>query len=795
MSDQPSNDVIFEEALGKSTPEQRNAYLDEVCRGDEPLRQLMARMVEDHLRVGQFLETPVDFFDHLDEMASDSKLSIDPHPSSESLEAMLPGLLGPTERAESMGRIGGLEVLEVVARGGMGIVLRGFDEKLNREIAIKLLPPEVAANADARRRFVREARRAASVVHDNVIAIHAVDDAGVLPYIVMPYIEGRSLQQKIGLEGPLPMEDILKIGIQITEGLAAIHARGLVHRDLKPANCLIENHGERVRITDFGVARAFDDPHVTQQGMIAGTPAYMSPEQAGGQPVDHRSDLFSLGSVLYAMCTGRPPFEGDSVVGVIRQVFDEKPKPVRERNPAVPVALSELVSKLHARDPANRPQSTSEVAAELKSYLVRLESSAEPDTTHDRSSVRRQSPMFGQRARIAAVASLFVLIALGATEATGVTNVGGTVIRLLMPQGTLVIEVNDPAVRVALEGTDIVISGAGVQEIRLKPGAYQLSASRDGKLLRQELITVNREGRQVVRIDREATPEPNDAAAWEKRVAGLSPEAQVAAVVERLKQLNPGYDGNAKSGISNGFINSFDIVSDSISDLSPVRAFPRLISLGCLGTSPGKGRVKDLRPLQGMPLEYLMLSNQAVLDLEPVRGMPLKVLILSNCPVEDLSPLRDATIRSLQVQNTRIKSLEPLRGTSLTSIDLHGTIGVRNLSPLEGMPLNYLNVSFLPIEPDSWRVISGLRTLKMLVLANSPLKDIAFLSPLSLDQLSLHGIDLKDIRPVAKMPLERITLEYRPEFAGILRSISTLKKINGKPVDDFFREVEAGSGK
>ena len=130
----------------------------------------------------------------------------------------------------------------------------------------------------------------------------------------------------------------------------------------------------------------------------------------------------------------------------------------------------------------------------------------------------------------------------------------------------------------------------------------------------------------------------------------------------------------------------------------------------------------------------------------------------------------------------------------MTGIDLHGAVGVSDLGPLQGMPLNYLNVSYLPVAPDSGRVISGLQGLKMLVLTNMPLKEISFLSSLRLETLSLHGIDVRDIRPLAKMPLERITLEYRPEFADVLRSFSTLKEIDGKPVDEFFRNAGAGTG-
>ncbi len=239
---------------------------------------------------------------------------------------------------------------------------------------------------------------------------------------------------------PLPIEAALLIGVQVASGLAAIHARELIHRDLKPANILIERYGERVKITDFGVARAVDDPHATQLGLIAGTPAYMSPEQAGGLSVDHRADLFSLCSVLYALASGRPPFGGKSILGVIRQVCDQTPKPSREVNPAIPREFSDLVAKLHSRKPANRPQAAAQVADELSAMLAR---NSDPKSTA--SSGERQRRRFGRGMRLAATVMLFSALALGAAEATGVTDMHSTVIRLLLPEGTLVIEVDDHA--------------------------------------------------------------------------------------------------------------------------------------------------------------------------------------------------------------------------------------------------------------------------------------------------------------------------------------------------------------
>ena len=238
--------------------------------------------------------------------------------------------LSPPQRSDSLGRIGHYEVLEVLGRGGFGIVFRAFDEVLQRVVAVKVLAPTMAATSPARKRFLREARSSAQVRHENVVQVYAVEEQP-LPYLVMEFIPGETLQQRLDRTGPLDVPEVLRIGRQIAEGLAAAHAQGLIHRDIKPANILIEaGPAHRVKITDFGLARAADDASITQSGVVAGTPMYMAPEQAKGETLDHRADLFSLGSVLYVMCTGRPPFRASGTLAVLKRVCEDTPRPIRE---------------------------------------------------------------------------------------------------------------------------------------------------------------------------------------------------------------------------------------------------------------------------------------------------------------------------------------------------------------------------------------------------------------------------------------------------------------------------------
>jgi serine/threonine protein kinase/HEAT repeat protein len=286
--------------------------------------------------------------------------------------ATLP-FLRPSSEPGHVGRLGPYEVQGVIGRGGMGVVLKAFDPALRRLVAIKVLAPQWATHDQARQRFQREARAAALIRHDNVVAIHDVKEADGLPYLVMEYVPGSSLQQLLDRDGPLAVEEILRIGAQAATGLAAAHKQGLIHRDVKPANILLDANGN-VRLTDFGLARAVDDTTLTQTGTIAGTPQYMAPEQARGAPLDHRADLFSLGSVLYALCTGRPPFRASTTVAVLRKVCDEEPRDVRDENPDVPAWLVEIIDKLHAKRPRDRFQNAGQVARLLSRHLAHLRS-------------------------------------------------------------------------------------------------------------------------------------------------------------------------------------------------------------------------------------------------------------------------------------------------------------------------------------------------------------------------------------------------------------------------------------
>lgn len=278
--------------------------------------------------------------------------------------------LEPTDEKGSIGRLGDIDIREFIGRGAMGVVLKGWQKELNRFVAVKVMSPCLAVSGAARKRFEREAQAAAAILHPNVMPIHSVKSTGRLPYLVMPFLACESLQQRLDREGSLPTAETLRIAIQVARGLAAAHAQGLVHRDVKPANILLERGVDRVMLTDFGLARAVDDASLTKSGVIAGTPQYMSPEQARGDAIDQRSDLFSVGSVIYAMATGRAPFRAESSYGILRRVCEADARPLREVSSDVPDWLERFVMRLHASNRAERISSATEIAETLEQCLT-----------------------------------------------------------------------------------------------------------------------------------------------------------------------------------------------------------------------------------------------------------------------------------------------------------------------------------------------------------------------------------------------------------------------------------------
>lgn len=819
---------IFLAALEIADPSQRASYLDQACADNPSLREQVEALFKAHERSGEFLDVPV-----LKQLAGDTG---DPNIGGETrIDAAATegeidlSFLEASTVPGSLGRLRHYEVREVIGRGGCGIVLKAFDSKLERIVAIKVMAPELAATSPARKRFLREARATAAIRHENVVSIYAVEEKP-LPFLVMEYIDGETLQQRLDRTGPLDVSTVLRIGQQIASGLAAAHGKGLIHRDIKPSNILLEDGTDHLKITDFGLARSADDASMTQSGVIAGTPLYMSPEQAQAHDIDHRSDLFSLGSVLYVMCSGRPPFRAATTLAVIKRVVEEQPRSIQGIIPEVPEWLIAIIAKLHAKGPEDRFASAQEVGDLLARCLAELEQHGRVELSADilailpqpesemqeadqskqpESALETATTSARSRGRSWATAAAIVLVllaGLGVTEATGVTNVGGTVIRLFSPEGTLVVAVDDPGVSVTIDGEEMVITGTGAKEIRLKPGQYKLLASKNGKVVHQELVTVTNNGRQVVRVSREAaaprSATPPDAQAQTGEVTALSANDQAEKVRQDLRRRNPDFRGVIAYDIEVGRIVGCKIVGGTLPDLSPLSALAELQHLDYEALDPQRDapvlrKIVSLETINGYSAATFRLAfpankpadgvdavwlgavsklpaeTQAEVVVKKLKelnpnfdgrvatnvedGRIASLRFVSADALTDLSPLRAFKhLKSLEIPSHKgrgwLSDVSPLEGMSLAELSLVNQ-RVTDLSPLKGMPLTSLELIGMPVADLS--PLAG-TPLKRMDIFMTNVSDLAPLKSLPLEHLNCNDTFVWDLSPLKGMPLKSL---------------------------------------
>jgi WD40 repeat protein len=496
----PDNQRL-EDLLRESLPEGEQAALtDHVghctsCQGE--LDRLAGGPTAEALRQAERGRPPADSaywhaVQQLDKDITQPTPDVRPRPPEVPLN-----FLSPSDDPSHLGRLDHFAITGVVGRGGMGVVLRGFDTHLEREVALKILDPAVADDEIARKRFCRESRTAASVSHENVVAVHHVarEESTDLPYLVMQLIDGESLAERLERTGRLPLKDVVHIGAQVAAGLAAAHEKGLIHRDVKPANVLLERGTDRVKLTDFGLARAAEDVRLTVTGLVTGTPLYMAPEQARGEELDARADLFSLGVLLYELSTGQTPFDAKSPLAVLKRLTEERHRPVRELNPDVPEWFAAVIDRLMAKKPDDRFQSARDVAHLLDYQWSALKTSSDVVAACPRKRAHRlrQGLILLAAVAVGAAATAAVLLwqgrgGSGAADAEppappqAVLRGGaGTVWGVAFSPGdrTLAMAIEDGTVKLwDLETKTVSATLAGH-----KAGVWTAAFSRDGSLL------------------------------------------------------------------------------------------------------------------------------------------------------------------------------------------------------------------------------------------------------------------------------------------------------------------------
>ncbi|MEL6109677.1 MAG: serine/threonine-protein kinase, partial [Planctomycetota bacterium] len=479
--------------------------------------------------------------------------------------------------------IGSYRIDKEIGRGAMGIVFRGIDRELDRPVAIKVLRPSLSATESFRSRFLRESQVMAKIDHPNVVPVYDVGQHEGVPFVAMKLLQGESLRERLRRVGSLDNDSLEELAIQAATGLEAVHREGLVHRDIKPANLFLEAPNDRVRLLDFGLASQRDSAQVTQVGTLLGSPAYMSPEQARGETVDARSDLFSLGSTLYEAASGNLPFAADSTIGVITQLVSQDPVPIREQAPAISARLAKQINLLLEKAPKRRP-------ASAKSVRTALEA-----TTGLVLPPRLLKVLVG-------VAFVTILAAV-------------VVFRLKTPHGELTVEFADGVdpKNIAIEAT----SGGEVKllnaeqgwTIRVSNGEYnvRLSNGSDRFELNKDSITVFNTEKQYlkVRLKKLVAPAPQsarDVAAWVLSVGGeVTTTAPGAKSLSELEQLPERVDG-----IEVIDLRGTDIGDDDVRRLTSLATLQSL----CLGSTSG-GRTR----LSGKALSILDRTPELV-DLQ-----------------------------------------------------------------------------------------------------------------------------------------------------------------------------------
>ncbi|MEZ6115610.1 MAG: serine/threonine-protein kinase [Pirellulaceae bacterium] len=400
----------------------------------------------------------------------------------------------PAIEADELGRLRNYRILKRLGAGGMGVVYQAEDTSLKRLVVLKILRPSLGEAA--RERFLQEARAAAAIEHECVVTIYQVDDENQLAFLAMQWLDGETLEDRLQRPPVLSTDEVVRISSQIASGLAAAHDKHLIHRDIKPANIWLEANQPRIRLLDFGLARAMDNnPQLTETGMLAGTPAYMSPEQARGEAVDERSDLFSLGTVMYRMLTGELPFACSNALAAIRSIQTDQPESPKQRNSSVPTFLSDTVMDLLEKDVRLRPTDAHSVAECLS------RSQRPPRPTSVEASVRTQAKQSGNGRGIGKMVALAMAF-LGLAAAP-------FLYRLSTDFGEITVESFDPNIQVQVlqGGREVAVLDVETNDsITLRSGEYdlQLKNASSQVSLQSNQLTLIRGAKEIVKIMRKS---------------------------------------------------------------------------------------------------------------------------------------------------------------------------------------------------------------------------------------------------------------------------------------------------
>lgn len=548
------------------------------------------------------------------------------------LERHLKPLLHPAQNENELGRLGGYRIFKLLGAGGMGAVFLAEDEQLQRQVAMKVMLPWLGNNATLRERFLREARAMAALRSPHIIQIFQVGEDQHIPFLSMELLQGQNLSDWLKQHPEPTFKESIRIGREIAQGLADAHEQGVIHRDIKPGNIWLEFPKDQVKILDFGLAFAGNQQgELTDSGTIIGTPSYLSPEQAEGKKADERSDLFSLGCILYRLTTGVVPFGGETVAARIGTLLTTTPAAVRQLNPDVPEPLDALIMKLIQKNPSKRLSSAVEVVQQLESIEQHLPETMPAPLPKVGNQSRHWWTMIVSLALIIVFVLAFILIQQSQQTDSDVEN--------------------NPA-----------FSETWLTKVNKLSGKAKLDEVR----MRMRELNPDFDDWQDFKLENERVVELRFSS---KSVSNISPLIAFKDELEKLYCSSRDGEGSLK-------------------DLSPLKEFQALKELDISHTG-----VNDLTPLAHLhQLKILFINNTWVTALTPLKGLKLTHLRCGGCELdnEDLKPLRGMPILLLDIESTNVTSLDVVNGmSSLYALYCERTT-ISNLSPLKGLPLHYL---------------------------------------------------------------------------------------------------------
>jgi len=713
--------------------------------------------------------------------------------------------------------LGNYVLMEKIGAGGMGQVFKARHRRMDRLVAVKLLPEAMTRETAAVARFAQEVKAAARLRHTNIVAADDADQADGVHFLVMELVDGIDLSALVKKDGPLSVEKAINCILQAAQGLEYAHAEGVVHRDIKPANLLLDRKGT-VKILDMGLARiesvgnAIGDAaapgELTNTGTIMGTVDYMAPEQAvDTRSAGARADIYSLGCSLFFLLTGKVIYDGDTVMKKLLAHRNQPIPSIRAVRFDVPERLEMIFRKMVAKKTRDRYQSMTEVIAELRRCTASQDQAIDAQPSADSladtcltnlpddiSQALARPPRRRRKARVQKAPAQKAwldknkkLLQIAAGVLGAVVLLAGIIISLKTKDGTLLVTVTEPdaEVQVLTEEGKVEITRNGEQgslSIEVVPGKHLLKVRKNGFEIYTEAVEIGSrdtkpitarlvplEDKPAVAAKQKSTiaaVAPTAAAPvklfmhdpafeqWKKGVQALSAEDQIQAVSKKLAELNSGFDGKVTGYSGKG---------------TPLIENGVVTQLG-FDNDHGTRNVTDISPLaalRGLKWLWCGLATGQLADLSPLKGLPLQYLVFPY---------------------TRVSDLSPLRGMKLELLDCNGA-PVSDLSPLKGMPLSYLCIVGTAVSDIS--PLQGMLSLKNLFIENTKVSDLLPLQGMKLNSFDCEGAQVTDLLLLKSMSLTRVSCDFRPgRDTKILRSINTLETINRKPAAEFWKEVD-----